>query len=315
MDEFPYKMKYIIAVALVIACVQGFSRQSFGWRARSYQTSTCLTMSAVPTSTMHGPSYKVSNLERSVSFYTKVLGMKVVEENKAKGVAKMVMDDDAAAMSIELQAANGAILIGDAYSGIGIRVPNAATMFQAVESEGGKVLLDVGDFAYAASLIPDEDEMRNTPVRYGRLSDPDGYKIEVREDKKMSSSSRKLFKMVLNVLDIEESVAFYRDVLGMNVLRRRSNVYGIPKDASMCAFIGYSDEATGSYLELHYQYAIDKLDMGNGYLRSSFHVPNNEEVANKLMDKVLQGAGKALEVTDDNTIVVRDPSDFPVLLV
>jgi Glyoxalase/Bleomycin resistance protein/Dioxygenase superfamily len=98
-------------------------------------------------------------------------------------------------------------------------------------------LLEVGDFAYAASLIPDEDEMKNTPVRYGRLSDPDGYQIEVREDSKMQDHSRKLFKLTLNVLDIEESVAFYRDVLGMSVLRRRSNVWGIPKHASMCAFM------------------------------------------------------------------------------
>lgn len=98
-------------------------------------------------------------------------------------------------------------------------------------------MLEVGDFAYAASLIPDEDEMKNTPVRYGQLSDPDGYKIEVREDRKMKEHSRKLFKLTLNVLDIEESVAFYRDVLGMTVLRRRSNVWGIPKHASMCAFM------------------------------------------------------------------------------
>ena len=146
----------LLAIAFLIAHVQGFARNSVGWRARSYQTSTYLTMStAGPTSTMHGPSYKVSNLERSVSFYTKVLGMKVVEENIATGVAKMVMDDDAAALSVELRATKGAISIGDAYSGIGIRVPNAATIFQSVASEGGKVVLDVGDFAYAASLIPD----------------------------------------------------------------------------------------------------------------------------------------------------------------
>ena len=93
------------------------------------------------------------------------------------------------------------------------------------------------NFAYAASLIPDEDEMKTYPVRYGRLSDPDGYIIEVREDPKAKPASRKLFKLTLNVLDIEESVAFYRDILGMNVLRRRSNVFAVPRHASMCAFM------------------------------------------------------------------------------
>ena len=124
-----------------------------------------------------------------------------------------------------------------AYSGFGVKVANAAPIFEAASIAGGKTLLEVDNFAYAASLIPDEDEMKNTPVRYGRLSDPDGYIIEVREDPKMKSDSRKLFKLTLNVLDIEESVAFYRDVLGMNVLRRRSNVYAVPRHASMCAFM------------------------------------------------------------------------------
>lgn len=98
-------------------------------------------------------------------------------------------------------------------------------------------MLELGNFAYAASLIPDEDEMKNYPVRYGRISDPDGYTVEVREDPKMKVASRKMFKLTLNVLDIEESVAFYRDVLGMTVLRRRSNVFAIPRHASMCAFM------------------------------------------------------------------------------
>jgi catechol 2,3-dioxygenase-like lactoylglutathione lyase family enzyme len=217
-------------------------------------------------------------------------------------------------MSVELRAAKGTVQVGDGYAGIGVRVPSATAMFEAATAEGGKVLLEVGNFAYAASLIPDEDEMRNTPVRYGRLSDPDGYTIEIREDPK-NPTARKLFKLVFNVLDIEEGVTFYRDVLGMNVLRRRSNVYSVPKDASMCAYLGYNDELTGPYLELNYNYASDKLDMGNGFMQTSFKVPNTEEVANKLMDKVLQGGSKTIEVATDNTVIVRDPSEYPILLV
>ena len=124
-----------------------------------------------------------------------------------------------------------------AYSGFGIKVASAVGVFEAAEALGGKTLLEMGNFAYAASLIPDEDEMKNYPVRYGRISDPDGYTIEVREDRKMKAPSRKMFKITLNVLDIEESVAFYRDVLGMTVLRRRSNVFAVPRHASMCAFM------------------------------------------------------------------------------
>ena len=83
----------------------------------------------------------------------------------------------------------------------------------------------------------------------------------------------------------------------------------------MCAYMGYNDELTGPYLELNYNYASDKLDMGTGFLQTSFKVPNAEEVANKLMDKVLQGASKTIEVAPDNTVIVRDPSEYPVVLL
>ena len=118
-----------------------------------------------------------------------------------------------------------------------MKVKSAVGIFEAATTAGGKTLLPLGDFAYGASLIPDEDEMKTYPVRYGRISDPDGYTIEVREDPKLKEKSRKMFKVTLNVLELEDSVSFYRDVLGMNVLRRRSNVWGIPKHASMCAFM------------------------------------------------------------------------------
>ena len=280
---------------------------------------------------LKGPSYAVSDLDRSIAFYSNVLGFKVVEENRAQGVARVALDDDAAAMTVELlqqpSASSASIATGDAFAGVGVRVPSAAQIFQSAAAQGGRVVLEVGDFAYAASLVPDEDEMRNTPVRcartwpvlphnttshpgapshracrYGRLADPDGYLIEVREDAKLAPAAKRLFKMVLNVLDIEESVAFYRDIAGMAVLRRRSNVYSVPKvqhphvahttshhlppfpsppcpcgqDASMCAYLGYADEAAGPYLELNYNYATDKLAMGNGFRQAAVQVTDTQ---------------------------------------
>jgi Glyoxalase/Bleomycin resistance protein/Dioxygenase superfamily len=139
-------------------------------------------------------------------------------------------------MSIELTA-DSSVTLGDAYAGIGVRVASAGNIIQAASKEGGKVILEVGDFAYAASMIPDEDEMRNTAVRYGRIADPDGYVVEVKEDAKLSPSASKLFKVVLNVIDIDESIPFYQDLLGMKLLRKRSNVMGKPKEASMCAYM------------------------------------------------------------------------------
>jgi lactoylglutathione lyase len=273
---------------------------------------TSLSMS---TSSLGGVNYRVSSIEKSVNFYSSVFGMKIVETQMNS--AKLMLDNQTEGLpALVLELSGGLVSdsaeMGDAYSGFGIKVASAAGLFEAASKAGGKTLLAIDNFAYGASLIPDEDEMKQYPVRYGRISDPDGYTIEVREDPKMKPESRKMFKLTLNVLDIEESVAFYRDVMGMSVLRRRSNVWGIPKHASMCAFMGYSNEATGPYLELHYNYAVEKLEMGSGFAHARFLSSDFTSItdAQKL-------AGKPVEIVSDgdNTYVqLKDPSDYQVLV-
>jgi hypothetical protein len=73
-------------------------------------------------------------------------------------------------------------------------------------------------------------------VDYGVLADPDGYKVEVKE----GARSDPFTKVVLNVLDLDDTVKYYSGegtTVGMKLLRRRSNVNSIPKDASMCAYV------------------------------------------------------------------------------
>jgi catechol 2,3-dioxygenase-like lactoylglutathione lyase family enzyme len=114
-------------------------------------------------------------------------------------------------------------------------MPNALNAFDIAPVFGGKVSTELGDYAYGASTIPDQDEMKTFPVRYGKLSDPDGYTVEVTEDASVTSPS--IFKVVLNVLDLDETVNYFTTVLGMKLLRRRSNVNSRPRHGSMCAYV------------------------------------------------------------------------------
>jgi catechol 2,3-dioxygenase-like lactoylglutathione lyase family enzyme len=153
--------------------VQGAAFPALTWR-RSRCAAAASSWLSMSVGVLKGPSYAVSDLERSIAFYSKVLGFKVAEDNRAQGVARVVLDDgDAAAMTVELlqqQPSSSGVTMGDAYAGIGVRVPSATQIFQSAAAQGGRVLLEVGDFAYAASLFPDEDEMRNTPVRCAATS-------------------------------------------------------------------------------------------------------------------------------------------------
>jgi catechol-2,3-dioxygenase len=101
----------------------------------------------------------------------------------------------------------------------------------------------VGDYHYGACLVPDEDDMKITPVRYGAMLDINGYLIEVHENSAHGAVSGKGIvghsgsKIILYVEDLDESIAFYTGLLGMNLYRKRSNVVSLPKDASMVAHV------------------------------------------------------------------------------
>jgi len=94
-------------------------------------------------------------------------------------------------------------------------------------------VLTAGDYAYGASLIPDEDDMKQTPIRYSKIADPDGNIVQIVESPVQSS----IFKVVLNVLDLNDSVEFFLKELSMRLLRKRANIMSIPKEASMCAYV------------------------------------------------------------------------------
>lgn len=82
-------------------------------------------------------------------------------------------------------------------------------------------------------MIPDEDEMKTTPVTYGKVVDPDGYTIEIIE----GISTDPLCKVILSVEDLNDSVDYYFGKLNMSQLRRRANLFSKPKSASMIAYV------------------------------------------------------------------------------
>jgi hypothetical protein len=95
-------------------------------------------------------------------------------------------------------------------------------------------LLPFDDHSFGASSFPDEDELKLWPVTYGKFMDTNGIEFQV------SSSSvykQPELKVVLNVLDLEESIEFYTKQLGMTLTRKRSNVNNRPRQSSLSAFL------------------------------------------------------------------------------
>ena len=114
---------------------------------------------------------RVGDLERSVAFYTGVLGMKrlrTTERPEQKySLAFVGYDTEDRASVLELTYNHGVerYEMGTAFGHLAIEVPDAAKACDAVRAKGGKVTREAGPVKGGTTVI-------------AFVEDPDGYKIE-----------------------------------------------------------------------------------------------------------------------------------------
>src|SRR3546814_9304396 len=94
----------------------------------------------------------------------------------------------------------------------------------------------------------------------------------------------RLLHTMLRVGDLDRSLAFYTDVLGMELLRRKD----YPDGKFTLAFVGYQDESEGAVIELTHNWDTDHYDLGNGY----GHIALEVDDAYGACEKVKQKGGK-----------------------
>lgn len=71
----------------------------------------------------------------------------------------------------------------------------------------------------------------------------------------------RMMHTMLRVTDLDRSLKFYCEVLGMNLIRRRDYSEG----RFTLAFVGYGDEADSTVLELTHNWDTNQYDMGGAY--------------------------------------------------
>ncbi len=71
----------------------------------------------------------------------------------------------------------------------------------------------------------------------------------------------RILHTMLRVGDLERSLKFYTEVLGMRLLRRKD----YPDGKFTLAFVGYGDEADTAVLELTHNWDVEKYELGNAY--------------------------------------------------
>lgn len=119
---------------------------------------------------------------------------------------------------------------------------------------------------------------------------------------------------MIRVGDLDRSVQFYTQVLGMKELRRRD----VPEGKYTLSFVGYAEEATGAaVIELTYNYGVDSYELGNAFGHLALGVPDVAATVEKVRaagGKVTREAGP---VKFGTTVIafVEDPDGYKIELI
>lgn len=115
---------------------------------------------------------------------------------------------------------------------------------------------------------------------------------------------------MLRVGDLDRSLAFYTDVLGMQVLRRKD----YPDGKFTLAFVGYGSEADHAVIELTHNWGVEKYDLGTAY----GHIAIEVDDAYKACDEVKKRGGKVTReagpMKHGTTVIafVEDPDGYKI---
>lgn len=123
----------------------------------------------------------------------------------------------------------------------------------------------------------------------------------------------RILHTMIRVGDLDRSIAFYTEVLGMRLLRRQD----YPDGRFTLAFVGYGDESQEAVLELTHNWDTPSYEIGNGFGHVALAVPDAAAACaeiNRRGGKVVREAGP---MKHGKTIIafVEDPDGYKIELI
>lgn len=123
----------------------------------------------------------------------------------------------------------------------------------------------------------------------------------------------RMLHTMLRVGDLDKSLAFYCDILGMQLLRRKD----YPGGEFTLAFVGYGDEKENTVIELTYNWGVEKYDLGEGY----GHIALGVDDIYGTCDRIKAQGGKVTRepgpMKHGTTVIafVEDPDGYKIELI
>lgn len=123
----------------------------------------------------------------------------------------------------------------------------------------------------------------------------------------------RMLHTMLRVGNLEKSIAFYTEVLGMRLLRQSEN----PEYKYTLAFVGYGEETENTVLELTYNWGTDSYDLGTAFGHIALEVDNVYEACDKIRAKggVISREPGPVKGGTTEIAFVRDPDNYAIELI
>jgi len=123
----------------------------------------------------------------------------------------------------------------------------------------------------------------------------------------------RMLHTMLRVGELERSLRFYTEVLGMRLLRRKD----YPEGKFTLAFVGYGEEADTAVLELTHNWGVEKYELGSAY----GHIAVAVDDAYKACEEVKRRGGKVAReagpMKHGMTVIafIEDPDGYKIELI
>ena len=123
----------------------------------------------------------------------------------------------------------------------------------------------------------------------------------------------RILHTMIRVGNLDKSIQFYTEVLGMKLLRQKE----YPDGEFTLAFIGYGEETDNTVIELTYNWGTDRYDLGEGFGHIALEVDDVYQAAEDIRKrggKIIREPGP---MNAGTTIIafIEDPDGYPIELI
>ena len=123
----------------------------------------------------------------------------------------------------------------------------------------------------------------------------------------------RILHTMLRVTDLQKSISFYTELMGMRLLRRKD----YPEGKFTLAFLGYGDESDTTVLELTHNWDTSSYELGTAYGHIAIEVDDVYEACDKIKTKGGQVVREAGPMKGGTSILafVKDPDGYMIELL